>query len=233
MLIKTGIDTIGANATNIPLNTPVIGAYVSGTGPIPWTASDLSDFAKDQVVRIYQGYGTYPGVGNYDMIDVETGAVTIAQAASEVEKRVLSGYNWTIIYGTDSTISECALAIQALGNNIWAGHVYSWLADWDLSEAEATAKLGTQIHGMTCIGVQWASPSSNPNTIAPGTTKTLRELNLDLNVVDVSLLPLPGKAVSPLPPVQPAIHGLVVYESSPSTYTSKDVTSTDGGNTWA
>jgi hypothetical protein len=54
---------------------------------------------------------------------------------------------------------------------------------------------------MTCVGVQWASPSSNPNTVLPGPSgKTLREANVDLSVVDAGWVPSGmGKAPAPAP----------------------------------
>lgn len=227
------IDAEGEDANNVPDATPFVGVYVSGTDYVPWTESELSRFPVQRQVRIYQGAGTYPGVGGYDMIDVESEAVTVAQCASEGEKRVQNGYEWTIIYGTAATLALVETALSELGDEIWPGHFYCFLADWNLNATTAAAYLGEQISGMTCIGVQWASPSSNPNTKIPGGTKTLELGNVDLSVVDASELPLPGKVVATPPPPQRSISGMVVYEPVSGPYTSKSVTSTDGGNTWS
>ena len=62
------------------------------------------------------------------------------------------------------------------------GHVDCWLANWNLDKKDAEGLLGKLVEGMTCRAVQWASPSSNPTTIAPDSTQTLRDLNVDLSV---------------------------------------------------
>lgn len=231
--VATCIDTIGSRSSEIPQGTAFVGAYVSGINEVPWPLASMERFPIARVIRIYQGAGIYPGIGGYDMIDVESEAVTVAQCASEIEKRVQNDYEWTIVYGTDATLSDVATAVQALGENVWAGHILCFLADWNLNESQAEAKLGTQIHGITCVGVQWASPSSNPKTIAPGTGLSLKTLDYDLSVVDASRLPLPPKQVPTAPPAQPAITGMVVYDPLNGPYSSKDVTSIDGGKTWA
>jgi hypothetical protein len=231
--VATMIDTIGASAVNVPLNAAFVGMYVSGTGDVPWAPTDQVRFPVSRRVLIYQGSGSYPGVAGYHMIDIESGAVTVPVAASEVEKRVQNGFEWTICYGTDATLASLQTETSTFDDDIAVGHVYCFLADWDLNETEAEAKLGTIIHGMPCIGVQWASPSSNPLTICPGTTGDLDRLNLDLSVVDASKLPLPAAIVAPQPPAQPPITGMAVYELPNGSYTATDVTSTDGGKTWA
>jgi hypothetical protein len=230
--VQTGMDTIGTSSGNIPTGTAFVGCYVSGEGDVPWSQEQMARFPETSLIRIYQGAGSYPGVGGYDMMDVESGAITVAQCASEGEKRVNAEYQWTIIYGTDSTLSEVSSALQALGESIWNGHFACFLANWNLNENEAEALLGTSVHGMTCVGVQWASPSSNPNTICPGTEKTLKEMNIDLSVIDASFLPIAKAPIEPNPPGQPLIIGMVVYEPSGSDYGAKDVQSADGGKTW-
>jgi hypothetical protein len=61
-------------------------------------------------------------------------------------------------------------------------HVRLWLADWSLSRAQADNLLGTRLHGHKVVAVQWASPSSNPNTPLPRSSLTLRQANCDLSV---------------------------------------------------
>lgn len=230
--VATYLDAEGANAGHIPNTTLFIGAYVSGTGDVPWNQGELNNFPGSHITRIYQGAGAYPGPDGYDMIDVESEAVTPAQAAQLIQSRVNNGYQWTIVYGTDATLQECSAAIQALGESIWNGHVYSFLADWNLNEAEAASTLGTEIHGMTCVGVQWASPSSNPDTVVPGSTETLAQANIDLSVVDATRIILPGKPQPPPPPSAVAWHGYGVYTTSGAQVFSVPIVSNDGGHTW-
>jgi hypothetical protein len=68
-----------------------------------------------------------------------------------------------------------------------AGHtgVDLWVANWSLSEAEA-ARLLTTSGDYPVVAVQWASPTSNPNTPVPGSTRTLAEANVDLSVTVAS-----------------------------------------------
>src|SRR6185312_7873588 len=183
-------------------------------------------------IRIFQGYGDLPDVHSFDAVDIESGAVTPAEAASIVRTRVLAGIPWTHLYGTDATLAETGAAIRAYGNSIWNGHVSAWLADWNLNESEAAAKIGTQIHGMTCMAVQWASPSSNPNTLVPGTNVTLKAANCDLSVCDATWIPSGGwgtpKPATP-PPAHAPMPGILVYGAA---LQSRKVTSTDGGVTW-
>lgn len=65
-----------------------------------------------------------------------------------------------------------------------------WVADWNLTEAEALQYLAD--HPDT-VAVQWASPTSNPGLVVPGTNgRTIRELNVDLSVGKLSYW-MPGK----------------------------------------
>jgi hypothetical protein len=49
-------------------------------------------------------------------------------------------------------------------------------------QAQADNLLGTRLHGHKVVAVQWASPSSNPNTPLPRSSLTLRQANCDLSV---------------------------------------------------
>jgi hypothetical protein len=60
----------------------------------------------------------------------------------------------------------------------------------------------------------------------------LKELNIDLSVVDASFLPISRLPVSTVPPVGPDVSGMVVYEWTTGDYLSKPVSSDDGGVTW-
>jgi hypothetical protein len=85
------------------------------------------------------------------------------------------------IYVATSNQSSLTSALKA------AGHIKVdlWVADWSLSEAEA-ADLLTISGDYPVVAVQWASPASNPNTVVPGSTKTLAEANVDLSITVAS-----------------------------------------------
>jgi hypothetical protein len=217
-----------------------VAGYTSGTSNIVWTEADWDKYANKIRLRIEQGYGSAePDVGSYDYLDVENGAWTPATAAQQIQRRVEAGYVWTGVYGSDSTLESVATAVKALGNDIWVGHVYCVLANWNLDETEAAAILGTEVHGMTCNGVQWASPTSNPDTRLPGTNATLAQVNADLNVVPVGWAPptVPRGTSAPTPPAAPpaaaALEGFVVYVGAGGAPVSVKVSSSDAGKSWA
>lgn len=230
--IETMVDMIGANVSKVPAIFPYVGAYVSGLEDVPWTLQDILKYSNAKVSRIYQGAGTYPGIHGFDEIDVEDKAVTPQQAANLVKLRVEAGIQWTTIYATDSNLAIVSQLIRDMGESVWNGHVNCRLADWSLDEANAAMKVGTFIHGMSCIGVQWASPSSNPLTQLPGTGMTLKQAGVDLSVVDANWTPSGGfTPTGPNPPQPPAIQLSAVAVIMPTGATRR-ISSGDNGTTW-
>lgn len=225
------VDTIHADTSEVPVGVVDVGGYISGTSDIDWTAGDWSRFPNSRKFRIWQGYNAYHDIHGFDIIDVESGAVTPQGAADAVRQRVQAGIPWTTIYGGDSALAQCADLIKAMGANIWNGHVNAWLADWNLNQIEATALLKTAIHGMTCVAVQWASPSSNPNTPLPGSGLTLRQSNCDLSVALQYWQPSQGWD-APLPPPPPVktYHGVLVTTDAAGDFVARQVVSTDDIN---
>lgn len=198
------VDTVHASVGLDLAYFEYVAGYVSGTPEIKWTTGDWGLFGHSRKIRIWQGEGPLPALDGYDVIDVENGAVTVAHAATEIADRVMGGFQWTTVYGTDATLKAVAKAVQVYGHDVWNGHVNCWLADWSLNLEEAMKIIGKQVHGMTCVGVQWASPTSNPNTILPGSSgKTLREANVDLSIVDAGWVPSVCEA-APTPKPVPA-----------------------------
>jgi hypothetical protein len=87
------------------------------------------------------------------------------------------------VYANRSTFPAIAAALNAAGpQDLYHRYVRLWLADWSLSSAQATALLGTHLDGHKIVAVQWASPSSNPDTPLPRSSLTLSEANCDLSV---------------------------------------------------
>lgn len=226
------VDTTGSNADKLPLHLPMYAGYVSGLDGVAWTQEQFQHFSASKVLRYYQGVGPVPPIHTFDAIDVEDRAVTAAQAAAIVKARVSGGIPWTTIYGPDSALAEVATDIEAEGHQIWNGHVNCVLADWNLNESQATALIGTFRHGMSVVGVQWASDTSNPRTKIPGTNLTLSDVGADLNVVDANWVPSAGFTPTPGPTPTPqpaAVHGVLVELPSGSV---SNVVSSDGGHTW-
>jgi hypothetical protein len=222
------LDDIGSSSRNIPGSTAFVGGYVTGLGDVPWTQAEWDAFPHAKHVRIAQGAGAAPAASGYDVIDVEADAVTPESASAMVVQRVHSGIQWTTIYGTDSTLAAVTAAIQARGLGWWDGHINYWLADWNLNESEAAALLGTLRHGAPLVGVQWASPTSNPNTVVPGGSQTLSQANIDISVVDANWIPSGGFTGNfPPPPPVKTWNGLLVVTDAAGVFHARAVTSTD------
>ncbi len=174
------IDAIQANAGNIPVSTPKVAGYVTGTPDIRWTQSDWERFPDAGTVHIDQSpelaaYGS--NAASVADIEAEAGTVSAFVTASQSRLR-LGRLLWC--YGTETTISEVSAALKGAG--IPLGRCGAWLANWNLSQAEANAALGTSIADIRIVGVQWASPTSNPATIMPGSNLTLSQAQVDLSV---------------------------------------------------
>jgi hypothetical protein len=185
------IDATHANLARLPANVAAalakVCGYDSGTGDIEWTIPDWARFPKAGHVLLEQGYTWTPAqILTATGFDVENKAVTPLMAAAGVKERIANGIQWTLIYGSDGWLAAVEAALKALGPSWYFGHVECFLANWNLSEAQAAALLGTLIHGMTCRAVQWASPTSNPATVIPGTTLTLAEAQVDLSVTEAA-----------------------------------------------
>jgi len=164
-----------------------VAGYDSGTGDSECTPADWARFPRAGHVVLEQGYTWTPAqILAASGFDVEDKAVTPLMAAAGVRTRIAAGITWTTIYGSDSKLAATEAALQALGPSWYYGHVDCWLADWNLTEAQAAALLGTLIHGMTCRAVQWASPSSNAATVIPGTTITLAQAQVDLSATEAA-----------------------------------------------
>lgn len=228
------LDTIGDNVDNLPKGTRKVAGYVTGSGGIAWDAEDWSQVPNAVKVRIDQSPDGHAALSS-DVLDVENGAATPATAVAWVKARIAAGITWSTIYGSADKLGSVHAALEAAGPHGWYfGHVYAWLADWNLNEQQASAMLGQQASGLTIVAVQWASPTSNPNTPVPGdpTGKTLAQANIDISATADAWQP--GSAPTPPPPPPPVLvqHGILVTQPTPSSYAAKAVVSRDGGKTW-
>jgi hypothetical protein len=194
------IDTTHGSVSHIPAGTPKVGGYTTGTPGVEWTAADWAQFPDAGHNRIDQSDGGLDPLGS-DTIDVEGGAATPEQVAGWVKTRIEHNIQWSTCYGGHDALAAVQAALEAAGANGWYyGHVNCWLADWNLDQAQATALIGTDISGMSCVAVQWASPTSNPTTTVPGSALNLAQANVDLSVALASWRPAPHQPPSPQPP---------------------------------
>jgi hypothetical protein len=168
-----GIDAQYSQLRYIPAGVPAIWPYVTGTTGICWPDDAINGFNGARITRVNQGYDS-PGPFHGDEFDFERGAWTLDQIVSAAIER--ARYHWsTRIYATYDGYGQAkaALARAGLGRS-----VFYRIADWDLSEHLASLAAYGDVYGG-----QWASPTSNPDTVIPGTHISLATANVDLNVV--------------------------------------------------
>jgi hypothetical protein len=181
--VTTMYDTIGDDAGNIPANAAKVAGYVTGSGGILWPQSAWDRLANAGKVRVDQSetLEVY-AAGLADVGDMEEYAGTPARFAMGAAER--HGRNEpNCAYGSHDTLEQLAAAldaVQGMQKDWWHGTT-CWVADPSLSLAEASRLIGTTMFGgLLVVAVQWATPTSNPDT-AVG-TGTLKSLNLDLSV---------------------------------------------------
>jgi hypothetical protein len=168
-----GADCPGENAPSLPASVPVIWPYVTGPPSIKWTPANIGRFTHSKIILVDQGFESRSPF-DADEFDVESGAWTIEEISGIIAERRTRRWS-TRLYGTWGTYGATKEVLAARGT----GQSVFWrIADWDLNQHYADLEL----HGDVYAG-QWASPSSNPDTILPGTHLTLAEANADLNVI--------------------------------------------------
>jgi hypothetical protein len=160
-----------------PAVLPLIALYATGSLGVAATAAQIRHYrdAGVGVALIDQTPGLNAWAAGWaDIADVEWQAGLAATAISGALSRQAHGWQSTIYV---SASNHPALAAQMQAAGVDMSLVLWGIANWSLSLEEAEQSLG----GNT-VFCQWASPSSNPATILPGTTLTLKEANADLDV---------------------------------------------------
>lgn len=147
-------DGITANVSKLPAGQHA--GYTTGSSIIKWT--DAQWQADPGAIRIDQD----PGATDHtaDVLDVESGAATIADispwlkdAYSAFESAARPGQRMPLVYVSGSNLAAAGAAIVASG--VPGAHI--WLADPDITLAEAEAKIGSTVTGAVKIqGVQYA-----------------------------------------------------------------------------
>jgi hypothetical protein len=179
--VLTAVDTIHKYVPNIPVDDPSIGQVNGydtqvGAGDIEWTAADWQRFPNYIKKAICQLPANDPLQA--DIIDMEAEAATPA-AVVEWIKGKHAVRQIAVVYASAANVPALYRAVAAAGE---LDQTYLYLANWNLDEQEAAALLGTTYEGFHVVQVQWASPTSNPNTLLPGTNFTLHDCGCDLNV---------------------------------------------------
>lgn len=173
--IVTMIDAIHGDVSSIPAGSQKVAGYVTGSSDIEWTAKDWARFATTAKVRINQMPGSDPLLG--DLLDVEPGAWTNQEAAQACKERQQHGLEINL-YSSQDNLTPLLNACIEVG--VTSGNL--WVANYSLSMAEATAMVVHRYGPWPVQAVQWAAPQSNPDTLIPGSDRTLAEGNCDLSV---------------------------------------------------
>jgi len=152
----TVADAVRANIGHLPKG--LAAGYATGTGDIPWGAADWK--AHPGAVRIAQ----WPVLAvdeavHADVLDVETNAATLAECAPWAEAAAASyadgtrpGQRHPAVYMSLSKVTPVVNALIAGGIAEGPG---LWVANWNLTEAEAAALVAHAGGPFPIIGVQY------------------------------------------------------------------------------
>lgn len=167
------VDATGTDSAHLPAEAPKVAGYVTGSGGVPWSAADWARFTQAGHVRVDQSATLSAWAsGAADVADMEKGAATQGTVIIQGLVRQAKGW-WSFVYVSAANLAGLQEAARAAG----LVKLQYWVANWNLSEEEAAAQLGGDI-----VAVQFASPTSNPDTVVPGGTATLKDANVDLSV---------------------------------------------------
>lgn len=155
MSVVVGHDAIRANISHLPAGQ--VAGYTTGSPDIRWTAADGN--AHPGWVRICQDAGASDPTA--DVLDVERGAATNAgtpgwvhDARQEFARASRPGQREPAVYTSASNVTP-------LVNSLIAGGVTSgvglWVANWNLSQAQAYAEVVNAAGPFPIVAVQWSS----------------------------------------------------------------------------
>lgn len=155
MSVIVGHDAIHANIGHLPPGQEA--GYTTGTPNIRWTDADWA--AHPGAVRICQDATDSDATA--DVLDVERYAATNAEAPvwarrarREFDSAARPGQREPAIYTSASNVTPLVNALIAGGVTSGVG---LWVANWDLSQAQAYAEVVNAAGPFPIIGVQWAN----------------------------------------------------------------------------
>jgi hypothetical protein len=151
--VATVCDAIRANISHLPKG--LAAGYTTGHGTVPWGAAEWK--AHPGAVRICQDPGATDETA--DVLDVESGAATVGTcarwaeaAAANVAAGKRPGQRHPAIY---TSLSSVTPVVNALVHGGISEGVGLWIANWNLTEAEATALVAHAGGPFPVIGVQY------------------------------------------------------------------------------
>lgn len=158
MSVIPAVDAIHANVSHIPAGIQV-GGYVTGSADIAWTDADWK--AHPDAIRIDQTPNATAWDATADVDDYERGAVTLDELPRRAQARMLSfnkvtriGQRRPAIYVSASNVTQ---VVNALNNGGVHSGIGLWIADWNLTDAQAVAEVMAASGPFPVIGVQYAN----------------------------------------------------------------------------
>ena len=159
MSVTYGADAISANYGSLPKGVQYAG-YSTGSGDVPWTAAQWN--ANPGAIRICQDPGATDTTA--DILDVESGAATLADcpvwakaARANFAKVTRPGQRTPAIYCSQGNVTSVVNALIAGGVTSGIG---LWVANWNLSAAQAEAGLANSSGPFPVIGYQYEDAGS-------------------------------------------------------------------------
>jgi peptidoglycan hydrolase-like protein with peptidoglycan-binding domain len=146
-------DAIHGNISHLPAGHQAAG-YTTGSGGIMWTAADWK--SHPGAVRICQNSTASDHTA--DILDVESGAATVAECASWAKAALASyrsatrpGQRSPAIYMNQSTVTPVASALTAAR----VTGIGLWIAHWNNAEAADAAQVLAGSGPYPVIGIQY------------------------------------------------------------------------------
>lgn len=132
-----------AKAANIPAGARVVGAYPMGL--YAWSAEDYDRFPHAVKVLIAVELDEAGKWKLCNVADVESGALTPAQAAEFVRYRQSAGKKGNTVYCSSSSLAAVQEACRGLA-------YWLWLADWDGQPLDLESAAAVQYRGNVAPG---------------------------------------------------------------------------------
>jgi hypothetical protein len=178
------VDVIGANSTKIPAVSAlgIIALYATGSDGIEATSAEIARFknAGVGVVLIDQTPSlSVFAAGLADVADVEQGAGTVDTAVAAILDRQAHGWQSTIYL----SYSNLGSLTSAFTSEVEQDLVLFGVANWSWSQTQAEDVLATNPNWAYC---QYGTPDTNPDTLVPGTSLTLSQVQCDIDVAQGS-----------------------------------------------
>lgn len=156
-------DVIGANVHNAPPGQ--LAGYTTGSGAVPWTAAQFD--AHPGTVRIDQSRTSSIWDSRADVDDYENGAVLLSELAGRAKERMASFHNVDRPGQREPAVYMSQSNVTAVVNALIAGGVVSrvglWIANWNMTQAEAEAAVANASGPFPIIGIQYNDTGSGPS----------------------------------------------------------------------